>query len=119
MPFTGGIITYSLVGGNFIESEGLGLFYSTSSNVAQPLFYPGDVDVTYMAFDPQDMLNIPSYIDDTVSPPSDAYETAYYRWWACVTNYEGYTYQALAWTLGIYPPENPSCVPVGVKRVFV
>ena len=50
-------------------------------------------------------MNIQGFIDDTVTPPSDTSSKAYYRWYVCTTNNEGYTYETLAWVAGSYPPE--------------
>ena len=119
-PFAGitGQITYLLRGGNFNLSEPLTLQYSTSSNVALPIFEPADYG-TYMAFDKAGKLNIQDYVDDTVYPPNTSKTTAYYRWYACHTYYTGYQYTTLAWVLGPNRPENPTCVKVDVKRLFV
>ena len=113
-----GWVTYVLRGGNFNWSEPLGLSYNYDSNVALPLFYPGTDQAVQFAFDPSDNLHIQSYVDDTVFPV--AIETrAYYRWYLCNTYYTAYTYQNLVWVMGKYPPQNPTCTPVGVKRVFI
>jgi len=50
-------------------------------------------------------MNIQGYLDDTVTPPTDTTSTAYYRWYVCNTNYEGYSYETLSWVVGKYPPE--------------
>ena len=92
------------------------LYTDPSTNVALPLFEPG-YDETYVSFDKNDFMYIKSYLDDTTSPPSSK-ERNLYRWYMCETYYTGYTYETLAWALGKYPPENPSCKKVGVKRVF-
>jgi hypothetical protein len=115
---TPGYVTWVLHGGNFNESEALGLYNDPTSNVALPLFEPG-YSATVMAFDDKNLLNIQGYVDDTVSPPKAGDWVAYYRWYACTTYYSGYTYQTLAWALGAGKPQNPTCVKVDVKRVFV
>lgn len=112
-----GYITYLLRGGNFNESEPLNLYYSATSNVALPLFEP--TQGTLMAFDENGLLNIQGYIDDRVPPPYNGTLTAYYRWYACQTYYTGYTYTTLAWVNGEYPPQNPTCEKIDVKRVFL
>lgn len=114
-----GLVTYELQGGNFNVSEPLGLSYNQASNVALPLFGLSAESVVYMSFDIDDCLNIQSYIDDRVPPPYDGSTTAYYRWYICETYFSSYTYTTLAWVMGQYPPQNPTCSPVGVKRVFV
>jgi len=99
----------------------MSLFYNDASNVAIPLFYPGDSEQTYVAFDQNNVLNIPSYFDDTVVPPtSDGNATSLHRWYLCQNYYLGYNYlKSLSWVLGIGAPQNPSCEKVEVVRVFV
>ncbi|KAK5113589.1 hypothetical protein LTR85_010818 [Meristemomyces frigidus] len=113
-----GYLTYELRGGNFNESESMGLFYNPASNVALPLFEPSDENATPVAFDSEGRMNIQSYLDDTVTPPTDVKVTAYYRWYVCESNYEGYTYETLNWVMGKHKPENPSCCQVNVVRQF-
>jgi hypothetical protein len=117
-----GILTYELRGGNFNESEPLSLSYSPTSNVAVPLFSPG-YESQEVAFDQSGHLNIQGYIDDTTDPATIGGSTGtatkpYYNWYVCTT-YAGYTYQTLAWVVGRNKPQNPTCVKVDVKRVFV
>lgn len=114
-----GWVTYLLRGGNFNESEPLGLYINPTTNVALPLFYPGGELATTMSFDSNNLLNIQGYIDDTQNPPTSGDTVAYYRWYSCTTYYTGYTYVTLAWVLGEGNPQNPTCVKVDVKRVFV
>jgi hypothetical protein len=116
---TPGYVTWVLHGGNFNESQALELFYTAASDIAMPMFGLGQE--TSMAFDDKDMLNIQYYVDDTVTPPKAGDSKAFYNWYACTTYFEGYTYNTLAWLVGdgSGKPQNPSCVKVGVKRVFV
>lgn len=89
-----------------------------TSNVAMPMFLPGE-DQTYVGFGARDRMYIESYIDDTVTPPKVlSTPTKYYRWYVCETNYSGYQYTTLAWVLGNAKPENPSCEKIIVVRVF-
>ena len=113
-----GIVTYVL---NSIPPipESLGLYPSFSSNVALPLLWPGDTEATTMAFDKNDLLNIQDYVDDKVNPPVSGDYTAYYRWYSCSTYWQGYSYVTLSWVLGEGKPQNPSCVKIDVKRVFI
>jgi len=113
-----GYLTYELVGGNFNESEPMVLSTDPSSNVALPIF-EGGYDETLVAFDTHHRMNIQSYVDDTVSPPTDDKVMGYYRWYVCQSNFLGYTYETLNWVMGKYPPENPSCCKVQVVRQFV
>ncbi|OCL02003.1 hypothetical protein AOQ84DRAFT_197696 [Glonium stellatum] len=111
-----GYLSWELRGGNFNLSEPMGLAFNPVSNVAVPLFTPGNEDSTLVSFDKNDLMNIGGYLDDRVVPPTQMTQQ-YYRWYICTTYY-GYTYETLAWVLGQYPPENPSCQKVHVKRVF-
>ncbi|KAE8443307.1 hypothetical protein EG329_002023 [Mollisiaceae sp. DMI_Dod_QoI] len=111
-----GSLNYELRGGNFNLSSPLTIPVNPISNVAVPLFTPGE-GTTSVGFDGENKLFVFGYTNDTVSPPT--YETkAYYRWYVCLTN-AGYTYTTLAWVVGPGSPENPSCVKVDVERVFV
>lgn len=110
-----GLLTYELRGSNFNLSSPMSLSINPTSNVAIPIFTPGD-EVTYVAFDADEKLNIQGSLDDTVYPQKYS-QTAYYRWYSCITDY-GYTYQTLAWVIGPGAPENPTCVEVDVVRVF-
>lgn len=114
-----GWVTYELRGGNFNLSEPLGLEIEPTTNVALPLFYPGSDRATTMSFDEKNLLNIQGYVRDTVDPPTWGDYVAYYRWYSCMTYYTGYTYVTLTWVLGQGAPQNPTCVKVDVKRVFL
>ncbi|TAQ91186.1 hypothetical protein B7494_g561 [Chlorociboria aeruginascens] len=109
-----GVLAFNLpLGGDSYESTPLSLYYSPTSNVALGLFQPG-YPVNYFTFT-DDVLGIPGYLDDTVSPPT--YVTAnYYRWYLCQSNFEGYTYVTLNWALGVDAPENPSCQAINVPE---
>ncbi|OCK76300.1 hypothetical protein K432DRAFT_385544 [Lepidopterella palustris CBS 459.81] len=114
-----GYLTYELRGFNFNESEPMVLSVDPVSNVALPIFSPSYF-ATEVAFDREGLMNIQGYVDDRTIPISTTMiYVAYYRWFVCSTYYSGYRYQALTWVLGEFPPENPSCVKVQVKRVFV
>ncbi|APA15886.1 hypothetical protein SS1G_09232 [Sclerotinia sclerotiorum 1980 UF-70] len=111
-----GVLTWLLQGANFNLSSPFGLSYSPTSNIAMPLFTPG-TSTTNVAFDENDLLNIQGYQNDTTVPITFGTE-AYYRWYICET-YWGYHYTTLAWVVGEAEPQNPTCVKVDVKRVFV
>ncbi|KAF2465393.1 uncharacterized protein BDR25DRAFT_239524 [Lindgomyces ingoldianus] len=113
-----GYLTYLLQGSNFNFSEPMGLYVNPTTNVALPLFYPGDNLATVVSFDESNLMNIQGYIDDTKSPAAVGNITAYYRWYSCTTYYTGYTYVMLSWVLGAREPQNPTCIKVNVKRVF-
>lgn len=113
-----GYITYLLRGSNFNLSQPLGLSINPISNVALPMFQPGEEFSQTFWFDENGLLDIQGYIDDRVDGDPVAVGPTY-RWHACTTYYGGYVYQTLAWVLGEGPPQNPTCVKVDVKRVFV
>jgi len=115
-----GWLIWVLQGSSFSETETLTLNINPISNVALPLFWPSVEDSTSVAFDSNDLMNIQGYYDDRVVPIVGSSDyVAYYRWYACLTYFQGYTYETLAWALGEFQPENPTCKPVNVKRVFV
>lgn len=93
------------------------LYNDPSTNVALPLI-GFEEPYTYIGFDKDQNMFIRTYIDDTVTPPKSKTKTLY-RWYMCQTYYIGYTYTTLAWVNGKYPPQNPSCEKVQIKRVFV
>ncbi|KAF2704595.1 hypothetical protein K504DRAFT_461356 [Pleomassaria siparia CBS 279.74] len=113
-----GIVTYVLRT-NLPTPESLDLYINPTSDVALPLLWPGDTMATTMNFDNQNLLNIQGYVDDTVSPPVARDNQAYYRWYSCSTYWQGYQYVTLAWKLGKGNPQNPSCVKIDVKRVWI
>ncbi|KAF2664605.1 hypothetical protein BT63DRAFT_483297 [Microthyrium microscopicum] len=112
-----GLLTFTLRGSGFNESEAMSLYPYTASNVALPLFQPG-YSQTPVAFDARELLNIQDYIDDTVDPAVAAGPFALYRWYSCKVYYTGYRYTVLSWVYGKYPPQNPTCCKVDVLRVF-
>ena len=97
----------------------MSLYYDPSTNVALALFEPGLDNVQYVGFNKNNLMYIQSYLNDTVTPPTDETPTKYYRWYVCETNFEGYTYTNLNWVASKYPPQNPSCKSVGVQRKFI
>ncbi len=115
---TSGYLTYLLHASNINFYEPMSLSVNPSSNVAVPLFTPSNTNAQLIGFDSDGLLYIPGGIDDTQNPINPQAERQnYYRWWVCTT-YEGYTYQTVAWTLGEYQPQNPTCCKVDVKQVF-
>lgn len=100
-------------------SEPLELYPDVGSNVALPLFIPGD-NYQFVGFDRQGRLNLQTYIDDTVTPPVGlSTPKNLYRWYICESFNEGYVYKTLNWVYGKFPPENPSCVKTEVVRTFL
>jgi len=114
---TVGILVWELHGGNFNLSSPLSLSISPTSNVAVPLFTPGDDQETQIGFDKDEKMFIPQYSDDTVVPPLYGPKPLY-RWYVCTTD-DTYLYQTLAWVIGEGKPQNPSCQKVEVKREFI
>ena len=91
-----GILTWLLPTSGANYSSALSLSANPTSNVAVPLFYPGDTDAQQVAFDNKGLLNIQGYLDDSVFPFNATETKAYYRWYICET-YVGYQYTTLAW----------------------
>jgi hypothetical protein len=130
-----GYLTYLLQASAVNVSEPLELTLLESSNIAHPIFTPSETG-SQVAFDSKDLLNvrlifiytwsltdqvkqIQSYVDDMVYPPQAGSPKAYYRWYLCTTYYSSYTYETLNWVLGSFPPQNPSCQKVDVKREYI
>jgi hypothetical protein len=95
------------------DSQSLGLSYSPVSNVAMALFSPSGGPF-YQGFDKDNKMYYPSY-DETGT------QHRIYQWYMCHTNRQGYNYVTLNWLVaqGASSPDNPTCVSVNVKRVFV
>ncbi|EAT86011.1 hypothetical protein HBI56_023840 [Parastagonospora nodorum] len=95
-------------------------YYDSSTDSATPILTTGTpVDVQRMSFTDKDELILQGYIDWTANPPKYAGPYGLNRWYACQTYYAGYQYTNLVWGLGAGKPENPTCLKVDVKRVFV
>lgn len=117
---TPGILTWLLKTTSIEVSSSVYFSYDPSTDLAVPVLTPGADSPQALAFDDQDKLNVQGSIDWTANPPnSTAATVGYYRWYACRTYVGAYSYETLAWGLGAAKPENPTCVSVGVKRVFV
>ncbi|KAH8596607.1 hypothetical protein B0O99DRAFT_685607 [Bisporella sp. PMI_857] len=121
-----GLLTWWLQFGGDSEPARVSQVFSLSSypstNVQQAQIDFGVYGVgTYVAFDENSLLNIQSYVDDTLEPayPVPGYQIVLYRWFICKTYYTGYRYTALTWVAGPNPPQNPTCQSVNIKRVFV
>jgi hypothetical protein len=116
---TPGILTYNLPSKPEIPSA-VQFNYDPTTNAALPLLEPGEEGAQQLAFDEHDQLNVQGSINYSSSPPKQLDGVkAYYRWYACETLFLGYQYRTLVWGLGRAKPENPTCVKVGVKRVWV
>jgi hypothetical protein len=101
------------------ESEAMLMNYNPSSNIAVPMFSPTSENAQIVGFNGDNNMYIPAIGDDTVVPQNATARANLTRWYVCETNVR-YRYTTLAWLLGNDSvPENPSCVKVDVKRVFV
>lgn len=90
-----------------------------TSNVALPIFMPGNSSYTAVNFADDGCMYIPKSVDDTVSPPGYfSPPKKLTEWYVCLTRY-GYLYQTLVWKIGVQgKPQNPSCQKVEVYRKF-
>ncbi|KAG6318717.1 hypothetical protein E4U44_007658 [Claviceps purpurea] len=113
-----GLLTWELPSQPPIPSS-MTLNVDPSTNVALPLFFPGNSNAQWVGFDRNHEMNIATYVDDTKSPPSGQRSRALKTWHVCETYFAGYRYRTLAWVLGTGKPQNPSCAKVQVKRKFV
>lgn len=119
-PVTPGVMVYEyVIGDGTMLSQPMGLVYNVGSNVAVPIFgFSGSGGDPVVAFAEDGTLQLLSPVDDTKSPVElGGYKVISGRWHVCET-YVAYRYITLAWTLGPGEPQNPSCKPVEVKRVF-
>jgi hypothetical protein len=116
-----GILTWFLPVSNIGPVPSAAYFnYDPATDIAVPILETGyGSGATMLAFNDQDELIVQSYIDWTASPPTGGNPYGLKRWYACTTYYAGYQYDNLAWGLGPNKPENPTCVAVDVKRVYV
>ncbi|KAG9237457.1 hypothetical protein BJ875DRAFT_453764 [Amylocarpus encephaloides] len=114
---TSGLLTWELRGFNFNVSSAMRFQYNDASNVAIPLFFPGNSDYNAVNFTEAGVMNILSYQDDTKPLPNYS-GGPLCRWYICTTYY-GYLYQTLAWVMGEGKPQNPTCQKVEVIRQWV
>lgn len=115
-----GILTW------FLPVSNLGLIpssvyfnYDPSTDSAVPILQTGDDRPQLLAFNDNDELIVQSYIDWAANPPKSTDTYGLKRWYACTTYFAAYQYENLVWGMGPNKPENPTCVAVNVKRVFV
>lgn len=117
---TPGILTWTLKTSSIDVPSSVYFNYDPTTDAAIPILSPGSSNPQLLAFDDQDRLNVQGYVDWTANPPNATDSTVgYYRWYACKTYFSGYAYANLVWGLGARKPENPTCVSVCVKRVFI
>ncbi|RCI08387.1 hypothetical protein L249_8859 [Ophiocordyceps polyrhachis-furcata BCC 54312] len=115
-----GVLVWNLPVQPTTYSESMSFSVEPSTNVALPLFEPSPSS-QYVTFDRQGRLAIVSYLDDTHSPPSGSQPRGLRNWYLCHTYYSAYSYHTLNWVLGSgkAKPQNPSCVKVEVRRLYV
>ena len=116
-----GVLTWTLVGANFVLNQPMDFVYDPTSNIALPLLQPSDQGQEVQFDAKTGEMGIAWTLDDTVTPPK-ALEAPYpiaYNWYVCQTDYLGYQYYTLAWKVGCPgEPQNPSCEAVKVYRLF-
>jgi hypothetical protein len=114
-----GLLTWFLPVSNYGPVPSSAVFtYDPTTDIAVPILETGSSG-TQLAFDDQDELLVQGYVQWTANPPTYGETYGLKRWYACKTYYAGYQYENLAWGIGPNKPENPTCVKVDVKRVFV
>lgn len=120
-----GTITWNLAvsdNGSIVnDSEALQLYYPSTSNVAVPLFYPGDGTNVALGFDDKKHLFLVSYYDDSTLVPGqypNSTGMAYYDWVACYQQVGGYFYYAVGWVTG-GEPTNPTCQEVNIIQQMI
>ncbi|KAH8162734.1 hypothetical protein CIB48_g5513 [Xylaria polymorpha] len=100
-------------------SQSMGLIYSSTSNVAAPMFGFSQTDFL-IGFDTEGGLFGYNYFDDSKfiagQPPTDYTPKAYYQWAVCWQYFTGYYYQSVAW-VQVGAPHNPTCEPVEITKV--
>jgi hypothetical protein len=115
-----GILTWFLPASNIGPVPSSVYFnYDPSTDSAVPILTPGSDRPQLLSFNDQDELTVQSYVQWTANPPKAGEQVGLKRWYACKTYFAGYQYENLVWGLGNHKPENPTCVAVDVKRVFV
>ncbi|TRX94792.1 hypothetical protein FHL15_004253 [Xylaria flabelliformis] len=103
------------------ESQAMGLYFDSTSNVAAPMF--GFSQFTFLVgFNSEGELFGYNYVDDSKfiagKAPTDLTPKAYYQWAVCWQYFTGYYYQSVAWVLA-GAPHNPTCEPVEITKVNI
>lgn len=127
VPSNSGLLIWNLPvngqDGVITVSSPLSFNYDPGSNVATTLFEPSTSSSLNVAFDNEDQLFVPTYIDDSKYVPGQYPQNtgtiALQNWQACWAQVGGgYYYNVLAWvTSGA--PKNPTCKAVKVAKVAV
>ncbi|KAI1355854.1 hypothetical protein F5Y01DRAFT_310734 [Xylaria sp. FL0043] len=101
------------------ESQGMGLTYKPTSNVAAPQFGFGNLNFL-IGFDSEGGVFGYDYIDDSKFVagvfPTDYAGKAYYQWAVCWQYFTGYYYQSVAW-VQVDAPHNPTCEAVEITKI--
>jgi hypothetical protein len=115
-----GILTWFLPASNIGSIPSSVFFnYNPTTDSALPILGPGSDRPQLLSFNDQDELIVQGYVKWTANPPTYGETYGLKRWYACKTYYASYQYENLVWGLSAGKPENPTCVEVNVKRVFV
>ncbi|KAJ8115813.1 hypothetical protein OPT61_g2624 [Boeremia exigua] len=115
-----GVLSWILrAGGGLIVPSAMSLSFDSTSNLANPTFYPGVNERDLIAFEEDGCAYIRTTLDDTVSPPAYLSPARKVKnWYICLTRWS-YLYYTLSWKIGLTgQPQNPSCQKVDVIRVF-
>ncbi|KAK7946264.1 uncharacterized protein PG986_010585 [Apiospora aurea] len=96
--------------------------FSTTSNVAQPMFGPGNSQQS-VGFDKDGKMFVFGSMDDATfepdnRPPNPYQPKAYYNWFVCWQYVGSYYYHAVGWATTL-PPHNPTCQAVDITQVMV
>lgn len=97
-------------------SEAVQFSYPSTSNVAVPLFFPGEDTNVALGFDDKKELFLVSYYDDSTIVAGqypNSTGKAYYKWVTCYQQVGGYFYYAVGWVTG-GAPTNPTCEDVRI-----
>ncbi|KAF1911216.1 hypothetical protein BDU57DRAFT_524982 [Ampelomyces quisqualis] len=118
---TEGILTWTLPLTNRMGPVPLSVYlhYDSSTDSATPILTASSDNPQHFFFNEHDELLVQSYINWTALPPTLTVPHGIKRWFVCKTYFAGYEYENLVWGLGAGKPENPTCIAVNVKRVFV
>ncbi|KAK8074118.1 hypothetical protein PG994_005017 [Apiospora phragmitis] len=97
--------------------------YSSTSNVAQPLFgASSNAGGQSVGFDKDGKMFVYGYQDDSTFepnvPPKPSQPKAYYNWFVCWQSFTAYYYPSVAWATTL-PPQNPTCQAVDITQVMV
>jgi hypothetical protein len=115
---TPGVINWHMVAnGDEIYPSAMHFSWDLTSNLAIPIIFPSG-SYSLISFDQDGYAYMLAQQNDMVSPPVYA-DIVVASWYVCLTRWS-YLYHTLAWKVGrTGEPQNPSCVEVQVRRVFI